>query len=127
MVASRRKPVAGLEPGRRGHCRGPFGAEKARDLADRCKVETLRVGPGLLLLDELAAEPGEHLGFKAVQVVAGNRLRCCYCNRVTIAYFEHAAANGDMVLGAAVVALWASATLVRAVCDDGAVVEGTLA
>jgi len=40
----------------------------------------------------------------AVQVVARNCLGCCYRNRVTIAHFEHAAAYGDIVLGAEVVA-----------------------
>ena len=35
--------------------------------------------------------------------------------------------SGDVGVTAAVVAVWASAGIVRAICDDGAVIEGTLA
>ena len=63
------------------------------------------VGSGRPLLGELTTELVEHLGFEMVQVVTTHyRLRCRDSDRATIAHFEHAAAYGDMMLSAVIVA-----------------------
>jgi hypothetical protein len=73
-------------------------------MAYRGKVKALRVGPRRLLLSELAVEADKYLGFEMVEVIARHRLRRSDRNRVAAAYFEHAAAHGDMMFSTAIVA-----------------------
>jgi hypothetical protein len=80
-----------------------LGANKAHDLADRGKIETLRIGARRVLFGEPVAKSGEHLGFQLVQIVARDGFGCRDRNRVAVVHFKYPASQRQMVLVTAVV------------------------
>ena len=74
------------------------------NLADGGEIQALGIGARRKLFFGAALERREHVGFEMVQIVIGNRFPGGDRDRVAAAYFEHAAADREMMFGAAPVA-----------------------